>query len=206
MRLQVSLVLPIFIGAVQAASETAKVYIFQEPRYPTLSTIPTLTPEEARLVIAQRLGISRYHSLSGVSDDALTYINAFGGPHSPLFTIINDWDKRSQLVLMIDNVNPELAARYENEWASIQPAFKISSPPLRTANLKLVQDLHQQNPLIAPKLDCGFRENFNPFNEQCWPGRFKLLHLDPVSVSCLSSPEYVLANLNHRVRSHFVQP
>jgi hypothetical protein len=185
MKLPVSLVLPLLIGAAQAASETAKVYIFQEPEYPTSSTAPTLTPEEARLVIAQRLGVSRYHGLSGVSDDALTYINTFGGPQSQLFT--NDAQEgRSQLVLLIDNVTPGLAMRYEEVWAPIQPAFKILNPPSRTANLELVRDLHEQNPSIAGGRTCTIGQNINPFNEQCWPGRSKILHLKAVDVICFS--------------------
>lgn len=186
MRLPLSLVFSLLIGAAQAASETAKVYIFQEPELPISSTIPILTPEDARLVIAQRLGVSRYHSLSGVSNDALAHINAFGGPQSQLF--INDnQGGRSQLVLLIDNVTLDLAIRYEKEWAPNQPAFKISNPPSRTANRKLVRDLYEQNPLVASRPICTVQENVNPFNEECWAGKFKILHFEAINVSYLSS-------------------
>lgn len=185
MRLPVAFVLPLLVGAAIAALETAKVYIFQEPEYPLSLTIPTLTPEEARLVVAQRLGVSRYHSLRGVSNDALAHINAFGGPHPRLFA--NDGQHvRSQLVVLIDNVTPELSLRYEKEWAPTQHAFKVSNPPSRRANLQLVQDLHEQNPLLAVHPSCTLQENANPFNEECWPGRFKILHFEAKPVSCLS--------------------
>jgi hypothetical protein len=186
MRLPVSLVLPLLVGAVQAASETAKVYIFQKPEYPTSSIIPTLTPEEARLVIAQRLGVSRYHSLRDVSKDALAHINAFGGPQTQLFA--NDGEHgRSQLVVMIDNASPEVAAQYQKEWAPIQPAFEISNAPSRTANQQLIRDLIDQNPSMEVNYDCTITENANPFNEACWPGNSRIMHLHAASVSCLAT-------------------
>jgi hypothetical protein len=185
MKLPVSLVLPLLVGAVQAASETAKVYIFQESRYPTSSNTPTLIPEEARLVIAQRLGVSRYHSLGDVSNDALLHINAFGGPQTQLFP--DDCPPgRPQVVVMIDNATPEVTARYRKEWPTVQPAFEISHPPSRTANLQFIGDLHKQNPSMEVDHSCDdpFGQR-NPFHEGCWEGRAKLFHFEALSVSCL---------------------
>ena len=182
MRLPLSLILPLLVGAVQAASDTAKVYIFQKPDYPTSSTIPTLTPEEARLVIAQRLAVSRYHSLRNASKDALTHIDAFGGRQTQLFA--NDGqDLRSQLVVVIDNATPEVAGRYQSEWAPIQPAFEISNPPSRTATQQLVRDLIEQNPSLDANYDCSITDNANPFNEVCWPGKSRILHFYEALVS-----------------------
>jgi hypothetical protein len=184
MRLPVSLVLPLLVGAVQSASDTAKVYIFQEPEYPTSLTIPTLTPEEARLVIAHRLGVSRYHSLRDVSKDALAHIDAFGGPQTQLFA--NDGqDLRSQLVVIIDNATPEVTGRYQSEWGPIQPAFDISNPPSRMANQQLVRDLIDQNPLLEANPDCSITDNANPFNAVCWPVKSRILHFHAALVSCL---------------------
>lgn len=185
MRFPVGLVLPFLVGVVQAASETAKVYIFQESEYPTSSALPTLTPKEARLVIAQRLGVSRYHSLGDVSKDALSHINAFGGPQTQLFPNDGQYG-RSQVVVMIDNATPEVAARYQKEWAPLRPAFEISYPPTRTANLQFIRDLHKQNPSMEVDHNCDDPHGQgNPVHEGCWDGRAKLFHFEALSVSCL---------------------
>lgn len=182
MRLPVSLVLPLLVGAVQAASETAKVYIFQKPEFPTSSNIPTLTPEEARLVIAQRLGSSQRHSLSDASDDALAHINAFGGPQKQLFS--NDGqDERSQLLIVIDDATPEIAAQYQKAWAPIKPAFEISTPS-RTANEQLISNVIEEKPTeINP--ECRITNNDIPSNKRCWPGKSKIMQFHAASVSYL---------------------
>jgi hypothetical protein len=189
MRLPASLVLPLLVAAGQAASEPAKVYILQKPEFPTSSTIPTLTPEEAKLVIAQRLGSSQLYSLSDASDDALAHINAFGGPQKRLFAN-DDQDERSQLLIVIENVTPEVAARYQKEWAPIKPAFEISTPPSKTANERLISDVSEEKPSMEFNPECRITRNDVPSNKRCWPGKSKTLQFNAGSVSYLG-PEHL---------------
>lgn len=188
MRLPVSLVLPLLVGAAQAASKSAKVYIFQKPGFGTSSTIPTLTQEEAKLVIAQRLGASQRHSLSGVSDDALAHINAFGGPQKQLFA--NDGqDVRSQLLIVIDNATSEAAARYQKECSLTKPAFEISTPLLTTATERLISDSIEENPFEEISPECRILYNNVPSNNRCWPEKSKIMQFHAASVSYLE-PQY----------------
>jgi hypothetical protein len=84
---------------------------------------------------------------------------------------------------MIDNATPEVAARFQKEWAPLQPSFEISAPPSRTANLQFVKDLHKQNPSMEIDHNCDdpYGQS-NPFNEGCWEGRVKLFHFEALSV------------------------
>jgi hypothetical protein len=45
----------------------------------------SVRPETARLIIAQRLGLSRFHSIEHADAEAIQYINAFGGEQQKLF-------------------------------------------------------------------------------------------------------------------------
>ena len=193
MRFPVSLVLPFLVGVVQAASETAKVYIFQESEYPTSSITPTLSPEEARIVIAQRLGVSRYHTLRDISKNALSHINAFGGPQSQLFSSDGQYG-RSQVVVMIDNAIPEVTALFQKEWAPLRPAFEISSPPSRTANLQFIRDLHKQNPSMEVDHNCDNPHGQgNQFNKGCCGGSAKLFHFEALTVRWLRFARLLLS-------------
>jgi hypothetical protein len=46
---------------------------------------PSVTPETARLIIAQRLGLSRFHSIEHADAEAIRHINAYGGRQQRLF-------------------------------------------------------------------------------------------------------------------------
>jgi hypothetical protein len=184
MRFQISLVLTLLAGTIQATLETAKVYILQKPEFPTSSNIPTLTPEEAKLVIAQRLGFSQLHSLKEASDKALAHINTFGGPQKQLFANAGQ-DERSQLLIVIDDATPEVAARYQKEWAAIKPAFEISTPSSSMANEKLISDVEQISQ------ECRITSNDVPSNKRCWPEKSKIMQFHAISVSKLGQECYL---------------
>jgi hypothetical protein len=177
MRLSTGLLLPTLIGAVSAASD-AKVYLFQGDEWPNTSKPPTLSPKEARLVFAQRLGVSRYHSLDDVGEDTLSYINQFGGPQEQLFGG-NGQDKAPELVLLVEGVSAEHAEPLLSAWSSIQPAFTISNPPSSSENLELAFNLDRQ---LGPDVQaCPFEQDIDPGNRKCWKGRSKILQIDLTS-------------------------
>jgi hypothetical protein len=174
MKLSASLLLPALLGAVSAASD-ATVYLFQGDEWPNTSKPPTLLPEQARLVFAQRLSISQYHGLGDASETTLSYINQFGGRRDSLFEDSTK-DKAAELMIIVEGVSSKTAEPLLNEWSSINPAFTIANPPSLKANKKLFLDLHQQSGQKAH--NCPLEDAINPFNEACWNGKSKVMHVD----------------------------
>jgi hypothetical protein len=177
MKLSISLLLPIFVGAGTASSD-ARVYIFQGPESPGNSNPPTLSPEQARLVFAQRLGTSQYHGLGDASETTLSYINRFGGRRESLFQDAAD-DKTAELLLIVEGVSLNTAEPL-TAWSSIKPAFTISKAPSMAANRQLVSDLNQQ--AGQGKQNCVLHDAINPFDASCWDGKSKVIHFDLGSV------------------------
>lgn len=176
MKLASSFLLPAVIGAASAITD-ANVYIFDAARKPT-SNPPTLSPEQARLVFAQRLGTSQYHGIGDASESTLSYINKFGGQHESLFQDTTE-DKAAELVLIVEGVSSETAAPLLKEWTSIEPAFTISQPPPMVANKKLVLDLQKQSGHDGK--ECQLENAINPFDGDCWSGRSSAFHFDLAS-------------------------
>jgi hypothetical protein len=172
MKLLTSLVLPAFIGAASALSD-ASVYIFQGDEFPNTSTPPTLSREQARLVFAQRLGVSQYHRLGDASEVTLSYINKFGGPQESLF---QDAEVQApELLLIVEGISADTSKPILDAWSSFEPTFTISKPPSIDANKRLVKDFHQQS---GQKGNCAFADDINPFDSKCWSGESKVLHFD----------------------------
>jgi hypothetical protein len=174
MKLSTSLLLPILVGTAAALSD-ASVYIFQKDDSPNTSSAPLLSPEQARLVFAQRLGTSQYHGLGDATEATLSYINKFGGRRESLFENAAD-DKVPELVLIVEGVSPKTAAPLLEAWSTIEPAFHIRKAPSMTANKRLVSDLNQQSG--QGKQKCELRDDINPFDAACWNGKSKVVHFD----------------------------
>lgn len=177
MKLPTGLVLPVFISAASAISD-ATVYIFQGVDFPNHSTPPTLSPEEARLVFAQRLGVSEYHGLGDTSESTLSYISQFGGHQETLFQDLAQ-DEAAELVLIVEGVSPKSAEPLLSAWSSIQPAFTISNPPSSSSNLVLAKELQAQVGTSHPQ--CPFEDSINPFDKKCWNGKAKIMYIDLAS-------------------------
>jgi hypothetical protein len=174
MKLSTGLFLPALIGAASAVSD-ATVYIFQGTELPATSNPPTLSPEEARLVFAQRLGVSQYHGIGDASESTLSYINTFGAVRESLFQDVAQ-DRAAELVLLVNGVSSAHAESLLSAWSSTNPAFTISNAPSPKSNLKLVQDLQRQ---VGPGSQvCAFEDDISPYNEICWNGKAKAIHID----------------------------
>jgi hypothetical protein len=64
---------------------------------------PAVSPETARLIIAQRLGLSRFHSVEHADAEAIQHINTFSGKQQTLFGG-DDADKsKAHLLLWIED-------------------------------------------------------------------------------------------------------
>lgn len=174
MKLSAGLFLPALIGAASAVVSDASVYIFQGQEWPSTSNPPTLSPEEARLVFAQRLGVSQYHSIGDASESTLAHINTFGGRQESIFQD-SGRDKAAELVLFVQGVSSKTAEPLLSAWSSINPAFTISNVPSPKANLRLIEDLQRQ---VGQVKGCFFEDTINPFNDKCWDGKTKAIFMD----------------------------
>ena len=177
MRLPTGFLLPLLAGAASAISD-AKVYLFQDDEWSTASDPPTLSPEDARLVFAQRLGVSQYHSLDDAGEDTLAYINRFGGRQDRLFEAGRD-NKAAELVIFAEGASTKKGEPIVKAWSSVQPAFTISNPPSSSENLELVLNMERQ---LGPHTrDCTFEEDIDPRNRPCWKGKSKITQIDLAS-------------------------
>ena len=69
-----------------AALSEASVYFFDKNTKPTEAQPPSVSPSTARLLLAQRLGLSQYHSLKDAGDSTIKHLNALGGTQNPIFS------------------------------------------------------------------------------------------------------------------------
>lgn len=68
---------------------------------------PSISPHEARLLLAQRLGLSSYHSLGDVSESTLEHLNIYGGAKKELFHE-DQWQSPNLLLAVVEGVeHPE---------------------------------------------------------------------------------------------------
>lgn len=164
--------MPALITAASAASD-AGVFVFQAGELPTTSSPPTLSPEQARLVFAQRLGVSRYHSLKDASEETLSHINTFGILRSDPFELV-DGHVANEVVLMIEGASTEVEKALRKQLPKT-PNFYISSPPTTKANAKLAQDMSKQ----WGKVDkCELKDHIKDSAADCWAKESKVLHYD----------------------------
>ena len=64
---------------------------------------PLVSPPVARLLFAQRLGLSQYHSIDRADENTIELINRLGGTHEKIF---NDGDERTpeRVLIFVENV------------------------------------------------------------------------------------------------------
>lgn len=65
--------------------QEAPLYIQDDSPNPPTSKAPSISPATARLLLAQRLGLSQYHDLGDVDETTLDVLNTYGGPQQSAF-------------------------------------------------------------------------------------------------------------------------
>jgi hypothetical protein len=94
------------VAQVYAALPEAYVYL-SDGRQQYHTKPPSISPHEARLLFAQRLGLSSYHSLGDVSESTLEHLNLYGGAQKQLFHE-EQWQSLSRLLAVVEGVeHPE---------------------------------------------------------------------------------------------------
>jgi hypothetical protein len=68
---------------------------------------PFVSPETARLIIAQRLGLSRFHSIEHADAEAIRHINAYGGRQQKLFGGDDADRSKAHLLMWIEDADEQ---------------------------------------------------------------------------------------------------
>ncbi|KAK9237336.1 hypothetical protein V1525DRAFT_404083 [Lipomyces kononenkoae] len=104
---------------VEAAAHPASVFAFPKTNSHQ-HDIPSLRPAEARLVFAERLGVSRFHKLGFQGQDTkVLQLERFSGEHSGLWR-----DQNENIVVVVSGVS-----NTKDVFAESRPAFFISDTP-----------------------------------------------------------------------------
>ncbi|KAE9964630.1 hypothetical protein BLS_008185 [Venturia inaequalis] len=125
MRLLQSSLLCAASATIAAASAVANVYTFDHDgsSSPRTSSSETIDAETSRLIFAQRLGLSQFHTLKTTDDEALRRINAFGGRQRPLFAADKPAEGPSKVMIVVEGVeDPMIPALASFKSFSISPA------------------------------------------------------------------------------------
>lgn len=108
-----SLLASLAVLSVQASVDNAHVFITsRSPLHLSDASLPqSLSPSDARLVLAQQLRLSKYHSLENANAATLDAVNAYGGLSESLFEDVDDECRRRALVVVEAVEDP--AGKYE---------------------------------------------------------------------------------------------
>lgn len=140
----------VFIGLIctglvlQINAFSPEAYIFTSPNGKSYSSATRETPSissiTARLLLAQRLGLSQYHSLDGVDEAAIELLNGLEGSREQIF--LDEEESREKLLAFIENVeHPDDLIDFQES----SPTFAIQNPPSASENMQLVTDLLVQD-------------------------------------------------------------
>ncbi|KAG9199665.1 hypothetical protein G6514_008220 [Epicoccum nigrum] len=123
-----------------AAAANGHVFTFDGTATRAAPASSPIDPQTARLILAQRLGLSRFHSIKDAEAAAIKSINTYGGRHQKLFGEDAD-TSRAKLLMWLDDASEDLA----EELRDISTAsFDISSPPPSADNDRLIDDFATQ--------------------------------------------------------------
>lgn len=106
MFLRVGLIVTGLMLQARALSNRAYLYTSSDGQYVAPSgEAMSISPITTRLLLAQRLGLSQYHSLEDASDDAIQVLNSFGVIQEPIFLDENRERRTEKFVAIIENVD-----------------------------------------------------------------------------------------------------
>ena len=66
---------------------------------------PSISPRTARLLFAQRLGLSQYHILQDADEPTLDILNTYGGDQQQIFANENENGGAEKLLLIVEDVD-----------------------------------------------------------------------------------------------------
>lgn len=88
-----------------AGFSSAYVYTFDGSlKHQPISEPPLVSPTAARLIFAQRLGLSQYHAIDRADENTIELINRFGGTHDLIFNDRNEGIANQKVLIFVENV------------------------------------------------------------------------------------------------------
>ena len=73
-------------SAAASSSDVGRVYVWDSTTKGANKQLPSLVnPETARLIFAQRLGLSQFHNLKNANEEVIRQLNQYGGTPQQLF-------------------------------------------------------------------------------------------------------------------------
>lgn len=135
-----------------SAAQDGRIYILDPtPRASSLQAATTVDPATARLILAQRLGLARFHSIDKTcSDESLGQINAFGGVQQTLFGG-EDVATQAHALVWIEGVDDaDAVAGTPDSWTS---SFTMAQPPSAADSKRLIEDMILQAQSLPEKPD-----------------------------------------------------
>ncbi|KAI9695645.1 MAG: hypothetical protein M1820_008492 [Bogoriella megaspora] len=144
MKLERSILLPslAFSGSIASTAHApATVYIYDPdtPSQPNNDQI-LLPANAARLIFAQRMGLSDFHSLQDVDDRIIPHINQYAAPQKQLFS--DKTSKRPQALIIVEQ--EDVPFEDPDSFLSGLPSFQISNPPSSDSTAALLTDFVSQ--------------------------------------------------------------
>jgi hypothetical protein len=95
------------LSCAAAAATNGNVFTFDGTKNHAAPASSPIDPETARLILAQRLGLSRFHSIKDADADAIKNINTYGGRQQKLFGEQAD-TSRAQLLVWLEDAEESL--------------------------------------------------------------------------------------------------
>ncbi|KAF2650217.1 hypothetical protein K491DRAFT_782797 [Lophiostoma macrostomum CBS 122681] len=136
-----------------AASQLGHVFVYDPVSKAAPQQPPSVSAETARLILAQRLGLSRFHSIKQASEEVIAQINTYGGRRQQLFGAGKDKEQSlSHTLVWIDDVE-EIDAIMKDVDRTQFTEFTISDAPASSDNTRLIQDMIVQAESIPTPYD-----------------------------------------------------
>jgi hypothetical protein len=106
MKLSGSFLVSSLLCAASASSNLGRVYIYDPVAAAAASPQPptSANPQTTRLIIAQRLGLSRFHSIKHASDEDIQLLNAYGGRQQKLFGAEDRERTKAHVLVWLEDV------------------------------------------------------------------------------------------------------
>ncbi|KAF2459847.1 hypothetical protein BDY21DRAFT_336650 [Lineolata rhizophorae] len=155
MKANPSLLLPALSGVVAAAGSTVgQLFLFDPETSPSRqqsnSAATIIDPETARLIYAQRLGLSEFHGLGDVDDAVLQQINDFGGRQRQLFGGEDEHRQEQRVFVVVEAV--EHATGLVAQLDTLTKVEMQNPPPSADTSL-LLHDLAMQAAFLSDSID-----------------------------------------------------
>ncbi|KAF2013553.1 hypothetical protein BU24DRAFT_424550 [Aaosphaeria arxii CBS 175.79] len=158
----------LFISA-SAASKAGHVFVYDPASAKAAPLQSSVTPETARWILAQRLGVSQFHSIDDPSEEAIEQLNAYSGRTQTLLGGDNSNERdlsEARVLVWIDDVEDASAIISDSSAYSAQ--FTVADPPSGADNDRLIRAIATQAESLPKKEDAFGRTYTDGITIEKW--------------------------------------